>query len=175
MNKKMKNIFIKKYCQNNINEYNEFLNSNVLPFEFNILEKQRLEYNKEIFIMFFDYEKKGVFRCKKFIEPIGYCIVEDTTSKPIAYKEFFYNIYNIPADILDNYPTVISDCMIAFNYRRLGYGRQLAEYVVHSEYKNQKISLHAVEDGVYFWDKIGFEYIDGMDSVMVIKGGEHNA
>lgn len=51
MNKKMKNIFIKKYCQNNINEYNEFLNSNVLPFEFNILEKQRLEYNKEIFII----------------------------------------------------------------------------------------------------------------------------
>lgn len=173
MKKEIKNVSIKKYCNSNKSEYKALVESCAFPHELRVLEMQTLEH-KKIFIMFIEWEEKSIFYNKSFIKPIGYCIVEDTKVNPIN-KGILSGIYNIPTTVIDEYPTIISDFMIVSNYRKLGYGRQLAEYVVYGENKNKKISLHAVEDGINFWDKIGFEYVDGMDSVMVIKGGERNA
>ena len=171
----MDNVNIKMYDSNTVNEYKALLNSGQIPSEFDYLYKQRLENNKVVFILFIEKEETFLFIKKTKTYVIGYCIVEDATSKPESCKPYLDRLFEIPLEILAEYPTVISDCMISSAYRRMGYGKYLADYVVNNIFKYKKISLHAVEDGVNFWDKIGFEYIPNANSVMVIKDGERNA
>jgi type I restriction-modification system DNA methylase subunit len=45
-----------------------------------------------------------------------------------------------------------------------------ADYVIVNNYPDVNMSLHAVQDGIYFWDKLRFKYVDGLDSVMIRNG-----
>ena len=168
-------ISFKRYNCNSVDEYNDILNELIIPNEFYILNKIELKNEKNVFLMFREYTKKFLlfnFNCS---ELIGYCIVENVNALPESYREYSYMLYSIPLSVLKEYPTVISDCMIAEEIRRNGYGRQLAEYIINDVYKDRKISLTAVGDGIYFWHKFGFEKVDGHKSAMVLKGDNRNA
>ena len=175
MNKGFKSIYIQMFDENSDSEYNEFLNENSIPYEFEYLYKQKLEHNKKVYILCGEYDKKVIFRTRTVKKIIGYCIVQDIKSKPESLKNWLDKIYDIPLNVLEEYPLVISDFVVSAEYRRMGYGKYLAEYIVYNVYSDKKISLHAVDDGVFFWDKIGFEYVQGANSVMVLNGDERYA
>lgn len=163
------------YDENSASEYYELLNENSIPYEFEYLYKQKLEHNKKVYILCGEYDKKVIFRTRTIKEFIGYCIVQDIKSKPESFKNWLDKVYDIPLNVLEEYPLVISDFVVSAEYRRMGYGKYLAEYIVYNVYSDKKISLHAVDDGVFFWDKIGFEYVQGANSVMVLNGDERYA
>lgn len=163
------------FDDNSASEYKEFLNENSIPYEFEYLYKQKLEHNKKVYILCGEYDKKILFWTKNVRSPIGYCIVQDAKSKPDSMHGWLDKLYDIPLNVLEEYPFVISDFVVSAEYRRRGYGKYLAEHIVYNVYCDKKISLHAVDDGVFFWDKIGFEYVEGTNSVMVINGDERNA
>lgn len=172
----LKNVDIKMYDSTTLDEYTAFLKTSVLPQEFYILRNQKLKDNKKIFVLFIENEIKILFwKLQGMPIPIGYCIVEDAKSKSDDLQEYLDRIYDIPLSVISEYPTIISDFMIFSPYRRMGYGRYFANYIVNDVFKDKKIALHAVENGVYFWDKIGFDYVMGANSVMITKDGERIA
>lgn len=170
MNMNFKSLYIQMFDENSSCEYKALLNENHIPDEFEYLNKQKLQYNKKVYILSGEYDKKVLFRTKTVRSLIGYCVVEDAKSKPENMHDWLDKLYDIPLDILEEYPIVISDFVVSVDYRRMGYGKYLAEHIIHDVYSDKKISLHAVEDGVFFWNKIGFEYVEGANSVMVING-----
>lgn len=170
MNMNFKSLYIQMFDENSSYEYKALLNENHIPDEFEYLNKQKLQYNKKVYILSGEYDKKVLFRTKTVRVLIGYCVVEDSKSKPENMHDWLDKLYDIPLDILEEYPIVISDFVVSVDYRRMGYGKYFAEHIIHDVYSDKKISLHAVEDGVFFWDKIGFEYVEGANSVMVING-----
>lgn len=168
----LNNVNVKMYDSNTIDEYKTFLNTFELPQEFYTLYNQKLKDNKKIFILFIENEIKILlWKLQEPPIPIGYCIVEDSKSKSDDLQKYLDKLYNIPLGIISEYPTIISDFMIFSPYRRMGYGRYFANYIVNDVFKDKKISLYAVEDGVNFWDKIGFGYVTGANSVMITKDG----
>lgn len=172
----LRNVDIKIYDSTTLDEYNTLLNKSALPQEFYILHNQKLKDNKKIFVLFIENEIKILLWKLQVAQiPIGYCIVEDAKSKSDDLQEYLDGIYDIPLKVISEYPTIISDFMICSLYRRRGYGRYLANYIVNDVFKDKKISLHAVEDGVYFWNKMGFDYVMGANSVMITKEGERIA
>lgn len=170
MNMNFKSLYIQMFDENSSYEYKALLNGNHIPDEFEYLNKQKLQYNKKVYILSGEYDKKVLFRTKTVRLLIGYCVVEDAKSKPENMHDWLDKLYDIPLNVLDEYPLVVSDFVVSVDYRRMGYGKYLAEHIIHDVYSDKKISLHAVEDGVFFWDKIGFEYVEGANSVMVING-----
>lgn len=84
-------------------------------------------------------------------------------------------MYNIPEYVLKENPVVISDFMIARIYRRRGVGKRLATYILDEKYPNKNIALHAEDDGINFWPKMGFERVEGAGTTMILKGGKRNA
>lgn len=175
MNMNFKSLYIQMFDENSSYEYKALLNENHIPDEFEYLNKQKLQYNKKVYILSGEYDKKVLFRTKTVRLLIGYCIVEDAKSKPESMHDWLDKLYDIPLNVLDEYPLVVSDFVVSAEYRRMGYGKYLAEYIVYNVYSDKKISLHAVEDGVFFWDKFGFEYVEGANSVMVLNGDERYA
>lgn len=175
MNKGFKSIYIQMFDENSVSDYEAFLNENSIPCVFEFLYKQKLEHNKKVYILCGEYDKKVLFWTKNVRALIGYCIVEDVKSKPESMQDWLDKLYDIPLNVLEEYPLVISDFVVSAEYRRMGYGKYLAEYIVYNVYSDKKISLHAVDDGVFFWDKIGFEFVQGANSVMVLNGDERYA
>ncbi len=174
----MKNeeIIIERFDINNYVKYRQNLSSVCVPSEFYTLCRQTFDLaKKNVFLMFRKYESGILFFKKQKTNLIGYCIVEDIRYLPEDYQDSLEAGYQIPLSVLKEYSTVISDCMIAKKYRRKGYGRKLAEYVINSAYPNSKISLKAIEDGLYFWDKLDFESIKDNNSVKILKRGNRNA
>ena len=167
-------LIINRFNSKNAIEYKETLTANCIPCEFGILLIQKLEHEKNIFLMFREYEKKFLIFKNWKREMIGYSIVEDVNALPKDYKGHWHLIYGVPDYVLEKNPIVISDFMISVKHRRKGYGSKLAEYVVNKIYFNKRIALDSVEDGVHFWHKFGFEYVEGSDSAMIIKGGKHD-
>lgn len=169
------NIIIKQFNDKNVREYKTVLNSYSIPNEFETLLKQRLEYDKNIFLMFRESETNLFIVKSKNIKLIGYCIVENVNALPEDFKGNWNFIYNISDAILKENPIVISDFMISKRNRRIGYGRKLANYILNEMFYDKRISLWAVEDGVHFWDKFGFEYVETDKSAMIIKRDKCNA
>jgi len=173
---KSEEIIIERFDVNNYIEYRQKLCSVYIPDEFYTLRVQTFNYaKKNIFLMFRKYESGILFFKKQKTNLIGYCIVEDIRYLPEDCQDSLEAGYQIPLSVLKEYPTVISDCMIAKKYRRKGYGRKLAEYVINSAYPNSKISLKADGDGLYFWDKLGVESVKDSDSAKILKGKNRNA
>lgn len=169
------NILIKQYNEKNASEYKEILKTYYVPSEFWTLSRQRLENEKTVFLMFIESEKKVfLFKYRK-VELIGYCIVENVNVLPKEWEGYWQGIYGVPDAVLKENPTVISDFMILRIKRRQGYGKKLADYILNEVYCDKRMSLSAVEDGVHFWHKLGFEYVTRADSTMIIKGGKRNA
>lgn len=174
----MKNekIIIERFNIDNYAEYKQNLSSVCVPSEFYTLSRQTFDLaKKNVFLMFRKYESRILFFKKQKTNLIGYCIVEDIRYLPEDCQDYLEAGYQIPLSVLKEYPTVISDCMIAKKYRRKGYGRRLAEYVINIVYSNSKISLKADGDGLYFWDKLGVESVKDNDSVKILKGENRNA
>lgn len=168
-------LIINRFNSKNAVEYKETLASNCIPREFNILSIQKLEHGKNVFLMFREYENKFLIFKNQKREMIGYSVIKDVNALPEDYKGHWHLVYGVPDHVLEKNPIVISDFMISVKHRRKGYGRKLAEYIVNKMYCNKRIALKSVEDGVHFWHKFGFEYVEGAGSAMIIKGGKRNA
>lgn len=87
---------------------------------------------------------------KTYVELIGYCIVENAKAFPADDQPYLNRIYEIPISILETHAIVISDFMVANRMRQKGYGTFLANYILSQAYNDCNISLHAVDDGVWF-------------------------
>lgn len=168
-------ITIRRFDEKNVNEYKAILAANYIPREFDTLSIQKLENGKNVFLMFREYAMKFLFFKNQKTELIGYAIVEDVNALPKDYKGYWHIIYGVPENVLKKNPIVISDFMISKINRRKGYGRKLAEHIINDVYCNKRISLESVEDGVYFWHKLGFEYVNSNSSAMIIKDSKRNA
>lgn len=168
-------ITICQFNYKNNKKYEKVLKSYSIPSEFDTLLIQKLKNEKNILLMFREYENKTLLFNKVKIELIGYAIIEDVNALPKDYKGHWHLIYGVPDYVLEKNPIVISDFMISVKHRRKGYGSKLAEYIVNKIYCNKRIALDSVEDGVHFWHKFGFEYVEGAGSAMIIKGGKRDA
>lgn len=169
-------IIIERFDSNNYVEYRQKLSAVCVPPEFYTLHVQTFEYaKKNVFFIFRKYESGILFFKKQKTDFVGYCIVEDIRYLSEDCQDYLEMGYQIPLSILKECPTVIADCMIAKRYRRKGYGRKLAEYVINRAYPNNRISLKAMDDGLYFWDRLGFESVKNNDSVKILKGGNRDA
>ena len=163
-------IAIKRFNSTNITEYKNILATHYKPHELSVIASLYFKHNKTVFLMTRHYETKFLLWKADHDEIIGYCIVEDIREFKPEERKYMSALYSVPLDILDEYPTVISDFMIAKDLRRQGYGTKLADYVIVNNYPDVNMSLHAVQDGIYFWDKLRFKYVDGLDSVMIRNG-----
>lgn len=103
----------------------------------------------------------------------GDCYIPTQTIRNAC--SWFGVIIKLKDAILKENPIVISDFMISKRNRRIGYGKKLANYILNEIFYAKRISLLAVEDGVYFGDKFGFEYVETDKSAMVIKRDKCNA
>ncbi|MBR6669597.1 MAG: GNAT family N-acetyltransferase [Ruminococcus sp.] len=167
-------ITIRRFDDKNVNDYKAVLDTNYIPREFDTLSIQKLENGKNVFLMFREYAMKFLFFKNQKTELIGYAIVEDVNALPKDYKGYWHIIYGVHENVLKKNPIVISDFMISRINRRKGYGRKLAEHIINDVYCNKRISLQSVEDGVHFWYKFGFEYVNGNSSAMIIKDSKRN-
>lgn len=165
-------IVIKRFKSANISEYKNILSTHYKPHELSVIASLYFKHNKTLFLMTRHYETKFLFWKVDHDDIIGYCIIEDIREFKPDEREYMAALYSVPLDVLEEYPTVISDFMIAAEHRRKGYGTKMVEYIITNYYPDDNISLHAVQDGIYFWDKLGFEYVDGLDSVMIRTGGD---
>ena len=165
-------LSIKYYNANNVSEYHEVLSTHYKPQELSAIASLYFEHNRTVVLMTRHYESKFLFWRVDHDDIIGYCIIQDIRDYKPNEREIMSGLFSISLDVLKMYPTVISDFMIAKDLRRQGYGTTLANNVILNYYPDVNMSLHAVEDGVFFWDKLGFKYVDGLDSVMIRNGGD---
>lgn len=64
MNMNFKSLYIQMFDENSSYEYKALLNENHIPDEFEYLNKQKLQYNKKVYILSGEYDKKVLFRTK---------------------------------------------------------------------------------------------------------------
>lgn len=80
----------------------------------------------------------------------------------------FRMITQIPADIINNYSTVIADFLITGTYKRKGIGKDFALKIIYNYLKDEKISLKADGEGLKCWDKVGFCFANNSDEFMYL-------
>jgi len=170
-----KSYIIKQYNEDNATEFDNVISTHRVPKEFTTIPIQTLVNGKNVFFLFEEYEIKIWFVRFTRVEIIGYCIVEDVYELPKSFKNYWKLMYNIPEYVLKENPVVISDFMIARIYRRRGFGKRLATYILDEKYNGKNIALHAEDDGINFWPKMGFERVEGAGTTMTLKGGKCNA
>lgn len=160
-------IKYKKLIFDNQQEYNSFLEEVKIPNEFYILNRQKFNFGKKIVFLV----KNSIF--PKFIRKtklIGYCIIENSQLFPNDFRPFFKKSHHIPYEVLKDYPIIISDFMINRFYRNMGNGKKFANYILSDVLSNNKVSLYADRDGLYFWNKLNFKFIgDGQVMVRDLK------
>lgn len=90
---------------------------------------------------------------------IGRCIIADITKLNDEDQiRFMSQLHNIPVDIMTKYPIIIEDIYINPYNRGKGFGKMLTEFVL-MDIGNTKISLKAQGDGLWFWEKYGFQSV----------------
>lgn len=111
------------------------------------LVNYKLPKQEKIYIMI---EKKEI---------IGYVIIANIKKLD---KKIFKNYdkrkcYNYMYKVkTENEKFVIQDIYISNKIRNKGYGKKLVNYII-KKYKNKKIALHPVDNGIYFWQKFNIE------------------
>lgn len=159
------NIEMLRFNSDNELQYKEFLNSIDLPEEFYVLSLQDFKSNNNIFVWV--KREKLLFSIHRII-PFGYCIVNEIDKMPTEFIQYSSVILHINSDTLSRAPTVIADFMINKKYRRRELGTQFANQIVNDIYGDKNLSLHADGDGLYFWNKIGFDFVQGSEPDMVL-------
>lgn len=160
-------IEILKFNADNSSEFRKLISSLKVPKEFDIINGYSF-VDQIIFIMLNKKSKSFFFRYIEKNEIIGYCIVENTDLNLQRYGKRLGEIYQIEDEILNSAPIVISDFMINKKYRHQRLGTKFANYIINTAYKSENLSLHADGDGLYFWDKIGFKFVEGFEPNMVL-------
>ena len=155
-------------------EFYSFIHSNKVVKEFHTLSNQRFKNGKNIYLLiqnnnsflnkYINYKRRKI---------IGYCIVEDIRELPLDIKGFANIIYNIPHEVLNKYPIVISDFMIEKNCRKKGFGKSFAKHIILDLYKSENISLKADGEGAFFWPKLGFFKTERKKDIMVLNREEY--
>lgn len=158
---------IKSYNIDNADEYQQTLSLYNLPAEFSYLPIQTFKQGKTIFLMFLEKEYSFWWFKYKKETIIGYCITQNANELTPSCREYIEDIYSISQSIAIQYPLIISDFMIANEFRRNGYGHKFATHLIDKIYLNQNISLYAKGDGVYFWPKLGFNKVDNTTSILI--------
>ena len=165
----MDDLEIVIFSPDNFFKYREYIHNIALPPEFYILSGQKRLSSKTIYLLKVTETRKRLFSKCTVPILIGYCIMFDSR----CYKRSL-GIYDIPEEIVAENPVVLSDFMIAEKYRGKGIGKQFAHYILNEVYAKDRICLHAVDDGLFFWDKFGFEDVDGSNSMKILKDGERS-
>lgn len=145
----MNNIRMLTFDISNYKQYKSVESKDLHRFKSALPRHTIEEYNKIYLLM---YKPRFL---KEFL--IGRCVVTDTTKIcDENYIKHLPSIYNIPLEIILEYPVFIEDFYIHEKYRGRGYSKTFANYVLN-DLGPSKISLKAQDDGLWFWKKYGFK------------------
>lgn len=134
---------IKEFNYNTRLEYLEFIDKCKKSKCLSLLNTQTFSEGRRIFLIL----EKNLF--KKYII-IGYSIIYEDLHLMCLSN-------NISEKYDGDFNTVfIFDFMIDFLYRKQGYGKALAKYIIENVYENKNIILQPDDDGFWFWKKFGF-------------------
>lgn len=165
------NLIIEKFNYSNQNVFKKRIKEIIVPSDCDNLSMQTFQntsdFSKEIFILL-SSEKQGLFKKRVKTKLIGYCIVFNLEKFNDNSVKCFSLITQIPDVIIKHYPTVISDFVITGNYRRKGIGKEFALNITNEFLNNKRISLMAVDDGLKFWDKVGFCFAENSKKIMYL-------
>ncbi len=165
-------LIIEKFSLSDEALFQERLKKINIPPDCDFLSKQTFPnskyYSKRIFILLKN-EKQGLLRKKAVQKIIGYCIVYKLENFNDHSVMTFRMITQIPADIINNYSTVIADFLITGTYKRKGIGKDFALKIIYNYLKDEKISLKADGEGLKFWDKVGFCFVNNSDEFMYYR------
>lgn len=152
---------ILRFNKMNSEEYRYYKHK--LPKEFYILENRRFTDEEDIFLLI----RKGIFNRIKII---GYAILNDCSKLNEKDRKTVALINSIDSGtILDHEWVIISDFMILRLQRRRGIGSEFFRHIENDYYNNRQFILNADGDGKFFWNKLGFKFVDKLRRTMVKK------
>lgn len=162
-------LIIEKFSLSDEALFQERLKKINIPPDCDFLQTNFSEFKilfKRIFILL--KMKTRSFKKKAVQKVIGYCIVYKLENFNDHSVMTFRMITQIPADIINNYSTVIADFLITGTYKRKGIGKDFALKIIYNYLKDEKISLKADGEGLKFWDKVGFCFANNSDEFMYL-------
>lgn len=152
----MEDIYIESYKNND--KFKNRINPLLLSYdeELKTLKKHKI------------YEDKNIILIFKNEKLIGYSIIFNLKEySPNSILLFSSNLKEpIPIITLHMNPIYIADFYIIQEEKRKGNGTKMANYILE-EYKNEKFSLIADGEGLYFWGKMGFNFINNNSNIMI--------